>query len=130
MRQVTVVSHEKVRKIAAQLGLSIKEKSGEYKLFSGDIKRSIAVPSTKGGATRIYLVGFKIEGEGFVAHPKPPAKTVEVMLDHTLAEKLVLRALYRAAKALAPAAAKAPASSPEAPAASPEPQPEPAAQVA
>jgi hypothetical protein len=114
MRHVTVISHEKVRKIAAQLGLSIKEKSGEYKIFGeGGIKKSIAVPNTKGGATRIYLVGFEV-AEGFVAHPKPPAKTVTVMLDHAQPEKLCLRSLFKAAKLLAKAdvVASPPASSP------------------
>lgn len=100
MRHVTALDPAKCRKIAAQLGLTIKEKSGEFKMYDATvgIKRSIAVPSTK-LATRIYLVGFEA-AEGTVAHPKPPAKTVTQMFDHSLPEKLLLRAIYKAAKSL------------------------------
>ena len=112
MRSVTIISQDKVRAIASKLGLEIKDKKGEFKVFHKEagIAKSVAVPNTKGGATRIYLVGFAIpEGtEGFVAHPKPPAKTVTQMVDHSLDEKLVLKAVYTACKALRPAVKEAP----------------------
>ena len=118
MRNVTVINAAQVRAIASKLGLSIKEKKGEFKVFGASIAQSIAVPNTKGGATRIYLVGFEAK-VGTVAHPKPPAKTVTQMFDHTLPEKALLSAIYKAAKSLVvakPAASPAPAA-PEAPAA-------------
>lgn len=109
MRNVTVVNPAKVRAIAEKLGLSIKDKKGEFKVYGeAGISKSVAVPNTKGGATRIYLVGFAMEGEGFVAHPKPPAKTVTVMVDHALDEKLVLKAIFKACKAISAKAAPAP----------------------
>lgn len=117
MRSVTVISAEKVRAIATKLGLEIKDKKSEFKVFGKEagISKSIAVPNTKGGATRIYLVGFNMEGtEGFVAHPKPPAKTVTQMVDHSLEERLVLKAIYTACKRLAAKPVEQPASSPEA----------------
>lgn len=107
MRQVTVIKMEKVQKIASKLGLEVKEKKSEFKFFHKEagVKRSIAVPCTKGGATRIYLVGYEMPAEsGFIAHPKPPAKTVTQMLDHGADEKTCLRAIYAAAKALIPVA--------------------------
>jgi len=106
-KNTTVVASSKVRAIAAKLGLNIKEKKGEFKMYGDSIKRSIAVPNTKGGATRIYLVGFEAT-EGTVAHPKPPASTVTQMFDHSLAEKLILRAIYKAGKSLVVKQAKAP----------------------
>lgn len=124
MRSVTIISQDKVKAIATKLGLQVKDKKGEFKVFGeAGISKSVAVPNTKGGATRIYLVGFAIEGDGFLAHPKPPAKTVTVMVDHSLDEKLVLKAVYKACKSLAsavkaapaPVVTEAPASSPEAP---------------
>jgi hypothetical protein len=123
MRSVTIIGQDKVRAIATKLGLQVKDKKGEFKVFGeAGIGKSIAIPNTKGGATRIYLVGFAIEGEGFVSHPKPPAKTVTVMVDHSLDEKLVLKAVFKACKALASAVKAAPAPVvTEAPASSPEP---------
>lgn len=106
-KNTTVVASSKVRAIAEKLGLNIKEKKGEFKMYGDSIKRSIAVPNTKGGATRIYLVGFEAT-EGTVAHPKPPASTVTQMFDHSLAEKLILRAIYKAGKSLVVKQAKAP----------------------
>jgi hypothetical protein len=98
-RNVTVVKQDKVLAIAAKLGLSVKVGKGETKIFGSNIKQSIAVPNTKGGATRIYCVGFA-PSQGTVAHPKPPATTVEVMFDHGLDEKFLLSAIYKAAKLL------------------------------
>ena len=106
MRNVTVINAAQVRAIASKLGLSIKDKKGEFKVYGASIAQSIAVPNTKGGATRIYLVGFEAKA-GTTAHPKPPAKTVTQMFDHTLPEKELLSAIYKAAKQLV---VKAPAS--------------------
>jgi hypothetical protein len=111
MRNVTVVAQSKVRAIAAKLNLNIKEKGGEFKVFGSSISQSIAIPNTKGGATRIYLVGFTAK-EGTVAHPKPPAKTVTQMFDHTLPEKQLLAAIFKACKVLASSMPKAPAAAP------------------
>ena len=122
-RNVTVITADKVLAIAAKLGLSVKLGKGETKIYGEDKKRSIAIPNTKGGATRIYPVGFA-PTEGTVAHPKPPASTVTVMFDHGLDEKLLLRAIFKAAKSLVakPAAKPAPVAETvvEAPASSPE----------
>lgn len=115
-RNVTVVSAEKVIAIATKLGLNVKAGKGETKIYGESIKRSIAIPNTKGGATRIYPVGFE-PTEGTVAHPKPPASTVTVMFDHGLDEKLLLKAIYKAAKSLVAKPAAKPAESTEAPAA-------------
>lgn len=123
-RNVTVVSAEKVIAIATKLGLNVKAGKGETKIYGESIKRSIAIPNTKGGATRIYPVGFE-PTEGTVAHPKPPASTVTVMFDHGLDEKLLLKAIYKAAKSLVAKPAAKPAESTEAPAA---PSTEPAAE--
>lgn len=71
----TVINPSDVRAIASKLGLNIKDKKGEFKVFGDSIKRSIAVPNTKNGATRIYLVGFEAT-EGTVVHPKPDRKSV------------------------------------------------------
>jgi hypothetical protein len=108
MRNVTALDPSKVRAIATKLGLAIKEKSGEFKVYDPTVgvKRSIAVPNTK-LATRIYLVGFEAK-DGTVAHPKPPAATVTQMFDHSLPEKLLLSAIYKACKSLVAKAAPAP----------------------
>jgi hypothetical protein len=111
MRNVTVVAQSKVRAIAAKLNLNIKEKGGEFKVFGSSISQSIAIPNTKGGATRIYLVGFEVK-EGTVAHPKPPAKTVTQMFDHNLPEKQLLSAIFKACKVLAASMPKPPAAKP------------------
>ena len=95
----TVINPSDVRAIAAKLGLNIKDKKGEFKVYGDSIKRSIACPNTKNGATRIYLVGFEAS-EGTVVHPKPPATTVTQMFDHSLDKKLILRAIFKAAKQL------------------------------
>jgi hypothetical protein len=113
-RKVTVITLSKVTAIASKLGLNIKTGKNETKIFGESIKQSIAIPNTKGGATRIYPVGFE-PTEGTVAHPKPPAKTVTVMFDHNLDEKLILRAIYKAAKSLKMKAAPAPAPTVEVP---------------
>jgi hypothetical protein len=134
-RNVTVVDSAKVIAIATKLGLNIKAGKGETKIYGESIKRSIAIPNTKGGATRIYCVGFA-PTIGTVAHPKPPASTVEVMFDHNLVEKVLLSAIYKAAKSLVakPAAKPAPSETPgasEQAASSPEAAPaEPVAEVA
>jgi hypothetical protein len=108
-RQVTVVKQEKVLEIAAKLGLNVSAKKGETKIYGESLKRSIAIPNTKDGATRIYCVGFA-PTEGTVAHPKPPASTVTVMFDHGLDEKLLLRAIFLAAKSLVAVAKEEPKS--------------------
>lgn len=106
---MTVVDPQKVRAIAEGLGLQIKDKKGEFKIHGPDgIKRSIAVPNTKGGATRIYLVGFTSD-EGTKPFPKPPAKTVTQMFDHALEEKLLLKAIKHAARLLVHATSVEPA---------------------
>jgi hypothetical protein len=106
-RNVTVINSAKVLEIASKLGLSVKVGKGETKVYGESLKRCIAIPNTKGGATRIYPVGFS-PTEGTVPHPKPPASTVEVMFDHGLDEKLLLRAIFKACKSLVVKAAKAP----------------------
>ena len=121
MRNVTVIQSSKVLAIAARLGLNVSTKTNETKVFGASLSNAIAIPNTKGGATRIYCVGFAPK-EGTVAHPKPPAKTVTVMFDHSLPEKELLSAIYKAAKVLASSmpkpevkpATEAPASTPEA----------------
>lgn len=116
MRNATVIQSSKVLAIAARLGLQVSAKKNETKIYGASLSRAIAIPNTKGGATRIYCVGFN-PAIGTVAHPKPPAKTVEVMFDHSLPEKELLSAIFKAAKSLSsslpkPAAKEAPASQP------------------
>lgn len=115
-RNVTVINSAKVIEIANKLGLNVKVGKGETKIYGESLKRCIAIPNTKGGATRIYPVGFE-PTEGTVAHPKPPASTVTVMFDHGLDEKLLLRAIYKAAKQLVGKPAAKPVESTEVPAA-------------
>lgn len=129
MRNVTVIAQSKVVAIATQLKLNVSVKTNETKVYGASLSQAIAIPNTKGGATRIYLVGFQAK-EGTVAHPKPPAKTVTQMFDHSLPEKELLRAIFKAAKALASSLPKPePKPAPEAPASQPVEQPatEPAA---
>lgn len=114
MRNVTVVAQSKVEAIATKLGLNISKKTNETKVYGATLSQAIAIPNTKGGATRIYCVGFN-PTIGTVAHPKPPAKTVEVMFDHTLPEKELLSAIFKAAKVLASSMPKPPKAASPAP---------------
>jgi hypothetical protein len=104
MREGTIISMDQVAKIAAKTGLVPSKGKAETKWYhpATGIKRSIAVPNTKKGATRVYLVGFEAK-EGTVAHPKPPAGTVTQMFDHSLPASLLLRAIYKAARSLSAA---------------------------
>lgn len=110
----TAVSLAKVQKVMEKAGLECKANKGwlKYHPAGQGIKRAIGVPTTK-SVTRVELVGFTHELG--VAHPKPPAKTVEQMVDFCQDEKLVLRALWKIASSLAASSKPAPVEEPASP---------------
>jgi len=78
-RKLTQVQHDDLIKIAENLGLEIVENKSFTKCYKpGSRRQAVGVPNTR-SVTRVELVGFT-HNRG-IAHPKPPAKTVEQMLD-------------------------------------------------
>lgn len=96
---LTGVKQEKFVIIVQRLGMDIKPNRGWLKCSpkGAGIKRSVGIPTTK-SVTRIELIGFTHELA--VAHPKPPAKTVEQMIDFAQDEKLILQNFYLVCKHL------------------------------
>jgi len=98
----TPIAQDKLVLIMQQAGLECKANKGWLKFYpkGQGIKRALGVPTTK-QCTIIEIVGFTTAIEGVVPHPKPPAKTVEQMVDFQRDEKLVLRTVFELAKSLA-----------------------------
>ena len=83
-------------KIAQHCGLDIVPNKGWTKCYRPGSKRiGVGIPNTK-QVTRIELVGFT-HPHG-VAHPKPPAKTVEQELNWNGDRKEVLQRFYEVCK--------------------------------
>ena len=98
---LTKVSQEKFLKICEKVGLTVVSNKGWVKCYApGNTKGlSLGIPQTD-DVTRVELVRFTAPEElasVVVPHPKPPAKTVEQMIDFSVEEKLILRAFYKLA---------------------------------
>lgn len=121
---LTAVEQEKLVAVANKLGLNVVTRKGFTKVFAPGATRGAAlgIPNTK-LVTRVELVGFT--SEAGIPHPKPPAKTVEQMLNFGQEEASILGDFYKAAKKLLelppPPAKEEKAEPAEAPAAAPAP---------
>ena len=93
IRNVTQVEGTDFVKIAQRLGLDIKVNKGFTKCYRpGSVHIGVGIPNTK-MVTRVELVGFT-HPLG-IAHPRPPAKTVEQMMDFSKDRKQILQDFYQ-----------------------------------
>ena len=86
-KQMTQVAREDFLKVARYFELDIDERKGFIKCYApgnGGRPPALGIPNTK-QVTCVELVGFTHQLG--VAHPKPPAKTVEQMMDFTKANE-------------------------------------------
>lgn len=83
---LTQVEYSDLIKIANHLGLNVVENKGFTKCYAAGKTKppALGIPNTT-KVTRVELVGFN-HAVG-IAHPKPPAKTVEQMLDFSKASQ-------------------------------------------
>jgi hypothetical protein len=103
---LTSVKAEQFKQIGEKLGMTIVAKKGWTKFFPAGHEKGAAlgVPNTA-QVTRVELVGFTHETG--IPHPKPPAKTVEQMLNFEQPEQMILADFNKAAKHLIETVAKA-----------------------
>lgn len=106
---LTAVEKTKLEALARRAGLNVISKRGWTKCYlpGQDKGKAIGIPNTE-KVTRVEIVGFT--SPLGIKHPKPPANTVEQMLNFEQAEALILenfKDLCRELMAMAPAEGQA-----------------------
>ena len=97
-KNMTRVANSKLVACAQRAGLEIEVNKGWTKCYApGQRKRALGIPNTK-SCTIVEIVGFTHEIG--VAHPKPPAKTVEQCMDFSGTELSILKDFLTVARDL------------------------------